>query len=303
MAEVIGRDQRNATVLPHGPKPPWLKITLREGENFRQIRELMRSQSLHTVCEEARCPNIHECWERRSATYMILGDVCTRACAFCAVKSGRPEGLDIAEPLRLAQTVRNLGLRYCVITSVDRDDLHDGGAEVFAQCIRLVHRMSPECRVEVLTPDFQGNLAAVRTVIEARPEVFNHNIETIPAFYRRVRPKSIYEQSLAILRFAKQVDPRVRTKSGFMVGLGEEREDLHELLRDLRRHEVDIITIGQYLRPTLKHHPVIRYYHPDEFQELKTFALGLGFAHVESGPLVRSSYHADEHFAGAQASA
>jgi lipoic acid synthetase len=246
------------------------------------------------VCEEAQCPNIFDCWERRSATFMILGDVCTRACRFCAVTSGRPTELDIGEPMRVAESVAELGLRHAVITSVDRDDLRDGGAEIFARTIRAIRRRSPGTSVEVLTPDFQGDREAIRTVAEARPDIFNHNTETVPRLYTRIRPKAIFERSLELLGFVKEVAPDMITKSGVMVGLGEEKEELLQVFRAMRAHSIDVLTVGQYLRPSKKHAEVVRYYHPDEFVELKQAALAMGFEHVEAGALVRSSYHADE---------
>lgn len=267
---------------------------MHEGEHYRELKDLVRRQRLHTVCEEAHCPNIFDCWNRRTATFMILGDVCTRACRFCAVTSGRPTELDIGEPLRVAASVAELGLRHAVITSVDRDDLRDGGAEIFARTIRAIRRRSPTCTVEVLTPDFQGDPDAIRTVVEARPDIFNHNTETVPRLYRRIRPKAVYERSLGLLRLVKELDRRMVTKSGVMVGLGEDKAELLQVFRDMRAHGIDVLTVGQYLRPSPRHAPVERYYRPEEFLELKEQALAMGFAHVESGPLVRSSYHADE---------
>jgi lipoic acid synthetase len=274
--------------------PDWIRVRVHEGEHYRELKDLVRRRHLHTVCEEAHCPNIFDCWNRRTATFMILGDVCTRACRFCAVTSGRPTELDIGEPLRVAESVAELGLRHAVITSVDRDDLRDGGAEIFARTIRAIRRRSPTSTVEVLTPDFQGDPDAIRTVVEARPDIFNHNTETVPRLYRRIRPKAVYERSLGLLRLVKELDPRMVTKSGVMVGLGEEKAELLQVFRDMRAHGIDVLTVGQYLRPSPKHAPVERYYRPEEFLELKEQALAMGFAHVESGPLVRSSYHADE---------
>jgi lipoic acid synthetase len=255
---------------------------------------MVRERKLHTVCEEARCPNIFDCWNRRTATFMILGDVCTRACRFCAVTSGRPSELDLGEPLRVAESVADLGLRHAVITSVDRDDLRDGGAEIFARTIRAIRRRSPGTSIEVLTPDFQGDRAAIRTVVEARPDIFNHNTETVPRLYSRIRPRAVYANSLGLLAFVKELAPQMVTKSGVMVGLGESRDELRDVFRNMREHRIDVLTIGQYLRPSLKHAEVIRYYRPEEFAEMKAEALPMGFKHVESGPLVRSSYHADE---------
>jgi lipoic acid synthetase len=274
--------------------PDWIKVRVSEGEHYKELRRLVHAQNLHTVCEEAQCPNIFDCWNRGTATFMILGDVCTRACRFCAVTSGRPSELDIGEPLRVAESIAQLKLRHAVITSVDRDDLRDGGAEIFARTIRAVRRRSPGTTIEVLTPDFQGNQNAIRTVAEARPDIFNHNTETVPRLYARIRPKAVYLNSLGLLRYVKQVDSRLLTKSGVMVGLGESKPELLHVFRDMRAHGVDILTIGQYLRPSRKHAEVVRYYEPPEFQELKAAALEMGFGHVESGALVRSSYHADE---------
>jgi lipoic acid synthetase len=280
--------------------PEWIKVRVTEGEHYKELKQLVRDQRLHTVCEEAHCPNIYDCWNRRTATFMILGAVCTRACRFCAVTSGRPTELDITEPLRVAESVARLGLRHAVITSVDRDDLRDGGAEIFARTIRAIRRRSPETTVEVLTPDFQGDEDAIATVAAAEPEIFNHNTETVPRLYARIRPKAVFERSLGLLRLVKRLKPSLVTKSGVMVGLGETREELREVFAAMREHDVDVLTVGQYLRPSKKHAEVMRYYHPDEFADLKAEALAMGFAHVESGALVRSSYHADEQVAPAR---
>jgi len=274
--------------------PEWIRVRVHEGENFKQLRQLVQERRLHTVCQEAHCPNIFDCWNRRTATFMILGDVCTRACRFCAVTSGRPTELDIGEPLRVAESVADLGLRHAVITSVDRDDLRDGGAEIFARTIRAIRRRSPGTSIEVLTPDFQGDRDAIRVVVEARPDIFNHNTETVPRLYARIRPRAVYANSLGLLAYVKELAPRMVTKSGVMVGLGETHEELLDVFRNMRSHHIDVLTVGQYLRPSKKHAEVVRYYRPEEFQELKRSAVGMGFAHVESGPLVRSSYHADE---------
>ncbi|HLH71184.1 MAG TPA: lipoyl synthase [Candidatus Dormibacteraeota bacterium] len=274
--------------------PAWIKVRVHEGENYRRLRALVRDQRLHTVCEEAHCPNIFDCWNRGTATFMILGDVCTRACRFCAVTSGRPTELDIGEPLRVAESVAELGLRHAVITSVDRDDLRDGGATIFARTIRAIRRRSPGTSIEVLTPDFQGDREAIRTVVEARPDIFNHNTETVPRLYRRIRPRAVYERSLELLAYVKELDPEMVTKSGVMVGLGETKEELLQVFHDMRDHGIEVLTIGQYLRPSRKHAEVARFYRPEEFVELRRAALEMGFAHVESGPLVRSSYHAEE---------
>ena len=281
--------------MPVAPRlPSWIRVRLKTGEDFRAVRDLVGETHLHTVCEEARCPNIFECWNRRTATFMILGDVCTRACRFCAVTSGRPTYLDLGEPRRVAAAVARLQLRHVVITSVDRDDLSDGGSEIFARTIRAIRQVSPETTVEVLTPDFGGQLAAVDVVVRAGPEIFDHNTETVPRLYSRIRPKAVYEHSLGLLRHVKSQAPGIVTKSGVMVGLGETHEELLGVFEDMREHQVDVLTVGQYLRPTPRHAPVQRYYHPDEFGELRAAALEMGFAHVESGPLVRSSYHADQ---------
>lgn len=273
-------------------KPPWLKVRFPAGERYGQLKSLMREQDLHTVCEDAHCPNIGECWNAGTATFMILGDVCTRSCGFCAVTTGRPRALDLLEPGRLARTVRALGLDYVVITSVNRDDLASGGAEIFAACINAIRRDDARVRVEVLIPDFKGNWDALRTVVDARPYVLNHNVETVPRLYRRVRPQAIYERSLDLIRRTKEAAPHMLTKSGFMVGLGETHEELFELMRDLRTHGCDIVTIGQYLRPSPEHLPIERYYDPSEYQAFRDYGRELGFHHVEAGALVRSSYHA-----------
>ena len=282
------------TPIAPGRIPSWIKVRVHEGENFKELRTLVRERNLHTVCEEARCPNIFDCWNRRTATFMILGAVCTRACRFCAVTSGRPLEFDLTEPLRVADSVAELGLRHAVITSVDRDDLRDGGAEVFARTIRAIRRRSPGTQVEVLTPDFRGDRDSIRTVAAARPDIFNHNTETVPSLYSRIRPRAVYLQSLALLKQVKAQDASIVTKSGLMVGLGETRDELLAVFSDMREHDIDVLTVGQYLRPSRKHAEVVRYYRPEEFQDLKQAALALGFEHVESGALVRSSYHADE---------
>jgi lipoyl synthase len=291
-------------LLPEGVdrRPPWLTVRVPMGEGYTRLKTTMRELSLVTVCEEARCPNIAECWGHGTATFMILGDVCTRACAFCAVKSGKRGGdVDLDEPRRVAEAVARMGLQHAVVTSVDRDDLPDGGAGLFAATIRAIREQAPGTTVEVLTPDFQGDHEALRLVMDEVPEIFNHNVETVRRLYRRVRPKADLDQSLALLRAAKRMQPESRTKSGLMVGLGEEMHEVKELLDAMRQHEVEIVTIGQYLRPSLKHHPLIRFWEPAEFEELKQYGLSLGFAHVESGPLVRSSYHAHEQAVRAQA--
>ena len=276
-------------------RPDWLKVRLPAGPRYLELKDLMRGMQLHTVCEEARCPNIGECWGHGTATFMILGDVCTRACRYCAVTSGKPTTLDLAEPKRVAEAVRTMGLKHAVVTSVDRDDLPDGGAGLFAATIRTIHQLNPECAVEVLTPDFQGKDEHIRTVMDARPEIFNHNIETVERVFPHVRPgRSRYRVSLQVLARARELNRDGLTKSGLMVGLGETIDEIVQTMRDLRSASVDILTIGQYLQPTQKHVGIDRYYHPDEFARLREEGLALGFSHVESGPLVRSSYHAHE---------
>jgi lipoyl synthase len=275
-------------------KPRWLKVKAPGGPSYRRIQALMRDKSLHTVCEEANCPNIGECWERGTATFMILGDVCTRRCGFCNVKTGVPGIVDRAEPFRVGHAVKQMGLRHCVVTSVDRDDLPDGGAGVFADTIRAIRARAPGCAVEVLTPDFRGQEMPLARVIDARPDVFNHNVETVPRLYPKARRGSDFMRSCRVLLNAKRMDPALVTKSGLMVGLGETYEELVEAFGTLRRHEVEVLTVGQYLRPSEDHLPLVRYWTPDEFAALEREAYALGFASVASGPLVRSSYHADE---------
>ena len=281
--------------------PPWLKVKMPGGANYLQLKELLRDSELHTVCEEAHCPNIGDCWERRSATFMILGDICTRACSYCAVTTGMPTTLDLQEPVRLANTVERLGLKYTVITSVNRDELPDGGAFIFAQCILQIRRRLPTCKVEVLIPDFCGNWDALGTVMDAGPDTLNHNIETARRVFHRVRPKGDYDQSLELLARAKALASEGVTKSGMMVGLGETWDEIIDTMRDLRSVDCDLLTIGQYLRPSQKHVPLARWYTPDEFEELAREGEALGFRHVASGPLVRSSYHADEQHQAATA--
>ncbi|HWF86472.1 MAG TPA: lipoyl synthase [Vicinamibacterales bacterium] len=283
-----------AAAQPRAPKPEWLKVRAPGSPSYLRLKSLMRDLQLNTVCEEARCPNIGECWAHGTATFMILGDVCTRACSYCAVSHGRPAALDLAEPERVAHAIHALDLNYVVITSVDRDDVKDGGASIFAETIRQTRARLPECRIEVLIPDFQGNEAALHTVLDARPDVLNHNTETVPRLYRMARSGGRYSRTLELLDRARRYAPDVPTKTGLMVGLGEEREELIATFTDLRGVGCEILTIGQYLRPTQEHAEMVRYYHPDEFADLKRIALDLGFVHVESGPLVRSSYHAHE---------
>ena len=288
-------------MAPERRLPSWLKARMPGGPNYVALKTLMRDNELHTVCEEAHCPNIGECWERGTATFMILGDICTRACGYCAVTTGKPLGLDLEEPARLAETVERMGLKYAVITSVNRDDLPDGGALIFAQCVRQVRKRVQGCKVEVLIPDFEGNWSALATVMSAKPDTLNHNIETVRRIFGRVRPKGDYDQSLELLSRAKELDPSAVTKSGMMVGLGETWDEILRTMSDLRSVDCDLLTIGQYLRPSQKHVALARWYTPEEFAELKREAEALGFQHVASGPLVRSSYHADEQHATATA--
>ena len=281
--------------------PEWLKVRMPGGPRYIELKNLMRDSELHTVCEEAHCPNIGSCWERGTATFMILGDICTRACAYCAVTTGRPGTLDLQEPVRLAATALRMQLRYAVITAVNRDDLPDGGAFMFAQCITQVRKRLPDCKIEVLIPDFQGDRGALETVMAARPDTLNHNIETVRRIFHRVRPKGDFEQSLELLARAKSISPDAVTKSGMMVGLGETWGEIIENMRELRSVDCDLLTIGQYLRPSEKHIALAKWYTPGEFEELRREGEALGFRHVASGPLVRSSYHADEQHAAAAA--
>lgn len=276
-------------------KPEWLKIKLNTNENYTGLKKMMREQSLHTVCEEARCPNIHECWAvRRTATFMILGDTCTRACRFCAVKTGLPTELDLKEPERVADSVVTMNLKHVVVTAVARDDLKDGGAAVFAETVRAIRRKNPFTSIEVLPSDMGGKMENLQTLMDAKPDILNHNIETVKRLTPRIRARATYERSLEFLRRAKEMQPSVPTKSSIMIGLGETKEEIIEAMDDLRENNVEILTIGQYLQPSKKHLKVVKYYHPDEFNELKEIALEKGFSHCEAGPLVRSSYHADE---------
>ncbi|MCR8645328.1 lipoyl synthase [Paenibacillus sp. N1-5-1-14] len=275
-------------------KPEWLKIKLTTGENFKEIKNMMRGKTLHTVCEEAKCPNIHECWANRTATFMILGSICTRACRFCAVNTGMPTELDLDEPGRVAEAAEQMNLRHCVITSVARDDLQDGGASIFAASVHAVREKLPLCSLEVLIPDFMGNEDALRTVLEAKPNILNHNVETVERLSDRVRAKAKYERSLELLARSKKIDPTIRTKSSIMLGVGEEWDEILQTMDDLRKVDCNILTIGQYLQPSEKHLYVEKYYTPDEFALLKVEGMKRGFSHVESGPLVRSSYHAHD---------
>jgi lipoic acid synthetase len=276
------------------PRPQWIRARAPQGPGYERLRGLMRGLELHTVCEEAHCPNLGECWGRGTATFMILGDVCTRACGFCAVKTGRPRRApDVEEPGRVAEAVARMGLRHAVVTSVNRDDERDGGAAIFAATIREIRARAPGCAVEVLIPDFKGSREALERVFAARPDVLNHNTETVPRLYRRVRPGASFPRSLEVLRRSKEAG--LLTKSGIMVGLGEEGAELEATIAAIRESGTDVLTMGQYLRPSAEHLPVVRYYTPREFDRLRDFALELGYAHVESGPLVRSSYHAEQH--------
>lgn len=279
---------------PPQKKPEWLKVRLHHGEHYLELKRIMRGLDLHTVCEEAHCPNIYECWNQRTATFMILGDTCTRACRFCAVKWGRPTHLDHEEPKRVAEAARAMGLRHAVVTSVNRDELADGGAGIFAETIRALRAVLPDCGIEVLIPDFKGNWDALRAVLEAGPDILNHNVETVPRLFRRIQPWDSYEVSLELLRRSKAMASTVLTKSGIMVGLGEHHDELADVMRDLVAVGLDIMTIGQYLPPSQRHAPLDRYYLPEEFAQLKQDGEALGIRHVESGPLVRSSYHAGE---------
>ncbi|MNI26349.1 Lipoyl synthase [compost metagenome] len=282
------------------PKPDWIRIKLTTGDNYQNIKEMMRSKTLHTVCEEARCPNIYECWANRTATFMILGDICTRACRFCAVNTGMPTELDLEEPKRVAEAAENMNLRHCVVTSVARDDLNDGGALIFAESIKAIRARLPLCSVEVLIPDFLGNEESLRVVMDANPDILNHNIETVERMSDRVRAKAKYRRSLELLKRAKAMKPDIPTKSSIMLGVGEEWDEILQAMDDLREVDCDILTIGQYLQPSPQHLNVEKYYTPEQFAELKKEGMKRGFSHVESGPLVRSSYHAHEQVKSAK---
>lgn len=275
-------------------RPPWIKVRAPSGDTYENLRTLMRSKTLHTVCEEAQCPNLGECWGKGTATFLMMGDTCTRSCGFCDIKTGRPNPLDWAEPNRIAQSVRAMGLQHVVITSVNRDDRPDGGAPIFAMVIRRIRQLQPGCSIEVLIPDFKGNRTALKIVMDAQPEILNHNVETVPRLFRRVQPQDDYDWALTTLRNAKELDPMVLTKTGIMLGLGETFEEVVMVMRDLAALHVDILTLGQYLQPSKKHLPVERYWTPEEFATLRTMGLEMGFKWVESGPLVRSSYKAEE---------
>ena len=290
-----GRGDVNAVVPIDRSRPAWLKVRLPSGPQVEQLRALMRSKELHTVCEEAHCPNMAECWGAGTATFMILGDTCTRSCGFCAVKTGRPAELDLGEPARVGDAVARMALQHAVVTSVNRDELADGGAAIFAETIREIRRRSPGTTVEVLIPDFRGVALALDVVLDARPEIVDHNTETVPRLYSRVRPQAVYERSLEVLRHTKRAAPDLICKSGIMVGLGETRDEVVATMRDIRAQGTDVLTIGQYLRPSSQHLPIERYWSPEEFDGLRDDGMAMGYRHVESGPLVRSSYHAERH--------
>ncbi|MFH0992539.1 MAG: lipoyl synthase [bacterium] len=294
MDTILKDDQTTQTPLPTR-RPEWLKAKIPGGEGYAKLKSLIDSHRLHTVCEEARCPNMGECWHSGTATFMILGDICTRSCSFCAVKTGRPDyGLDWDEPRRVVEAIKVMKVKHAIITSVNRDEREDGGSPIFAETIRLIHEEVPGVTVEVLIPDFKGSETALDTVLAAKPEILNHNLETVPRLYRKVRMQANYQQSLEVIDRAKQKG--ATTKTGLMLGLGESNEEVLEVMKDIRAVHCDIFTLGQYLQPTKEHHPVIRYAHPDEFKMLKEAGLEMGFRYVESGPLVRSSYHAERQF-------
>ena len=289
----IQPDNSGPGQLTRGRRPDWLRVKAPASDKVNELRGLFRGKHLNTVCEEAMCPNLGECWGRGTATFLLMGDTCTRSCGFCKIKTGRPAPLDPDEPRRVGESVRAMDLSHAVLTSVNRDELPDGGAWVFAESLHWIHQLVPGCTVEVLIPDFKGDEAALRTVMDAQPEILNHNTETVPRLYRTVRPQAKYERSLLVLKRAKEMDPEALTKTGIMVGLGERWDEILAVMDDLRAHDVDIMTIGQYLQPSRFHLPIERYYTPDEFELLKEEGLERGFRWVESGPLVRSSYHAD----------
>lgn len=290
------RNRVNPELIDTSPRrrPDWIKVRAPSGETYEFLQALMRKKALHTVCEEAGCPNMGECWGSGTATFLMMGDICTRSCGFCDIKHGRPEALDFLEPERVAQAVKAMGLKHAVITSVNRDERKDGGAPIFAMVIKRIRELAPGCSVEVLIPDFKGDFDALETVMDARPEILNHNVETVPRLFKRVQPQDHYEWSQAVLTNARKIDPEVLTKSGIMVGLGETMDEVKEVMRDLRAWDVDILTVGQYLQPSRSHLPIEKYYNLEEFAEIKRFGLEIGFKWVESAPLVRSSYHAAE---------
>jgi len=296
MANTPTRDRVDPQKIETQPKrrPPWIRVKMDLNGDYEEVNRILKGESLHTVCEEAMCPNMSECWGSGTATFLLLGDVCTRSCTFCDIKHGKPGLLDWDEPERTARSIQKMNLKHAVVTSVNRDERRDGGAPIYAMLIRRAHELQPGCSIEVLIPDFKGSIEALKIVMDARPDVLNHNIETVPELFPEIQPQSDYQASRATLVNAKKLDPDVLTKSGLMVGLGETMEQVKGSIRDLRTWNVDILTIGQYLQPSRQHYPIIRYYHPDEFEELKEYALSLGFQWVESAPLVRSSYHAGE---------
>jgi len=296
MATIPTRDRVNPTQVDTTPirRPDWIRVRAPSGETYEWLQGLMRKKALHTVCEEAGCPNLGECWGSGTATFLMLGNVCTRTCGFCDVKHGKPEAMDWMEPERVAQAVKAMGLKHVVITSVNRDERKDGGAPIFAMVIRRIRQLAPGCSVEVLIPDFKGSIEALKIVMDARPEILNHNVETVPRLFKEVQPQDHFEWSQATLTNARMLDPDVLTKSGIMVGLGETMDEVKAVMEELRSWKVDILTIGQYLQPSKQHLPIKRYYTPAEFAELKEYGLSIGFKWVESGPLVRSSYHAAE---------
>jgi lipoic acid synthetase len=291
---LINLDTITETPSPTQRRPDWLKVRVPGGDSYDFLKGLMRSKQLHTVCEEAHCPNIAECWGAGTATFLIMGDICTRSCGFCDIKTGRPNPLDWAEPIRVAEAVRAMNLKHVVITSVNRDERKDGGAPIFAGCIQRIREVQPGCSIEVLIPDFKGSKEALKIVMDARPEILNHNVETVPRLFKKVQPQDNYDWAMTTLRNAKAMDGEVLTKSGIMLGLGEEWDEILTVMQDLANCQVDILTIGQYLQPSKKHLPIERYYRPEAFTELKRIGLEMGFKWVESGPLVRSSYHAEE---------
>lgn len=296
MANIPTRDRVDPQKVDTQPKrrPPWIRVKMDLKGDYQEVNRILKGESLHTVCEEAMCPNISECWGSGTATFLLLGDICTRACKFCDIKHGKPGLLDWDEPERTARSIQKMDLKHAVITSVNRDERRDGGAPIFAMLIRRARELQPGCSIEVLIPDFKGSIEALKIIMDAQPDVLNHNIETVPELFGEIQPQSNYQASRATLVNAKKLNPHVLTKSGLMVGLGETMAQVKSAIRDLRSWDVDILTIGQYLQPSRQHYPIIRYYHPDEFEELKEYALGLGFQWVESAPLVRSSYHAGE---------
>ena len=296
MSATPTRDRVNPEKINTTPqrRPEWIRVRAPGGDTYQQLQELIRSKALHTVCEEAMCPNMGECWGSGTATFLMMGDICTRSCGFCDIKRGKPLPLDFQEPERVAQAVKAMQLKHAVITSVDRDDQKDGGATIFAMVIRRIRELQPGCSIEVLIPDFKGSLESLKIVMDARPEILNHNVETVPRLFKQVQPQDHYEWAAATLTNAKKLDPDVLTKSGIMVGLGESIDEVKEVMQDQRHWGVDILTIGQYLQPSKKHLPISRYYTPQEFNELKEYGLAIGFKWVESAPLVRSSYHAAE---------